>query len=147
MTRSVRPAAGVLLAVIALGGCGPRKSRRLSTPASMTRVDALSGPHFAFRTATLTPEGESKVTAVAAMLNRYPSRRIEVNGYTDSIGSEANNQGLSERRADAVKDALIRNGVNPNRIIVRGYGAANPVASNATAEGRAQNRRVEIVLE
>jgi outer membrane protein OmpA-like peptidoglycan-associated protein len=143
MTPSVRRAAGVVLAVVALGGCGPRRSRRPST----TRIDAVSGPHFAFRTSTLTPEGEAKVTGIAATLNRYPSRRIEVNGYTDSVGSDFTNQRLSEQRADAVKDALIRNGVHPNRIIVRGYGAANPVASNATAEGRAQNRRVEIVLE
>jgi len=113
----------------------------------MTKLDSLSGPHFAFGKATLTPEGEAKVWAVATNLNRYPNRPVEVNGYTDAIGTDARNERLSERRAEAVKDALVRYGVSASRITIRGYGDANPVASNATAEGRAQNRRVEIILE
>lgn len=113
----------------------------------MSRLDALSGPHFTFGKSTLSPEGEAKVQGVAATLNRYPSRAVEVNGYTDAIGTDARNERLSERRAEAVKDALVRNGVSASRITTRGYGDANPVASNATAEGRAQNRRVEIILE
>jgi OmpA-OmpF porin, OOP family len=72
---------------------------------------------------------------------------VDVNGYTDSSGSDAHNQLLSERRADTVKQALIEDGVSASRISTRGEGASNPVASNATAEGRAQNRRVEIILE
>jgi OmpA-OmpF porin, OOP family len=113
----------------------------------MSKLDSLSGPHFAFGKAALTPEGEAKVQAVATNLNRYPNRPVEVNGYTDAIGTDARNERLSERRADAVKDALVRYGVSASRITTRGYGDANPVASNATAEGRAQNRRVEIILE
>src|SRR5262249_59503808 len=66
---------------------------------------------------------------------------------TGDIGSDEHNQRLSELRAMAVTEALVRDGVNASRITTRGYGAANPVASNATAEGRAQNRRVEIFLE
>jgi len=113
----------------------------------MTKIESLSGPHFAFNQATLTPEGQAKVRGVAATLNRYPDRGIEVSGYTDSSGDDARNQRLSERRAEAVKQILVQSGVSARRITTAGYGAANPVASNATAEGRAQNRRVEIVLE
>ena len=139
-----RTAAG-LLALVALGGCGPRRARHPGAPP--ISKDSLSGPHFAFGKATLTPEGEAKVWAVAANLNRYPNRPVEVNGYTDAVGTDTRNERLSERRAEAVRDALVRYGVSASRITIRGYGDANPVASNATAEGRAQNRRVEIILE
>ena len=143
-----------------LGGCArpPRTAaaNAAATPAPppssdapppMTKIESLSGPHFAFNQATLTPEGQEKVRSVAETLNRYPDRGIEVSGYTDSTGSEARNQRLSERRAEAVKQILVESGVSASRITTTGYGASNPVASNATAEGRAQNRRVEIVLE
>jgi len=144
-----------------LGGCArphpPAAADAAATPAPpppssdapppMTKIESLSGPHFAFNQATLTPEGQAKVRGVAATLNRYPDRGIEVSGYTDSSGDDARNQRLSERRAEAVKQILVQSGVSASRITTAGYGAANPVASNATAEGRAQNRRVEIVLE
>jgi outer membrane protein OmpA-like peptidoglycan-associated protein len=113
----------------------------------MTKVDALAGPHFAFGESDLTAAGRAKVRDTAATLNKYPARRVQVNGYTDSFGSDANNQRLSERRANAVREALIEDGVSPSRITTRGDGSSNPVASNATAEGRAHNRRVEIILE
>ena len=113
----------------------------------MTKVESLAGPHFAFDKSDLTPEGRAKVRGAAATLNEYPDRRVEVNGYTDSIGSDAYNQRLSERRANTVQQALIEDGVSARRITAGGYGKTNPVASNATAEGRAQNRRVEIILE
>jgi OOP family OmpA-OmpF porin len=113
----------------------------------MTKVASLSGPHFAFNESQLTPEGQAKVRGAAQMLNQYPDRGIEVSGYTDSMGSDARNQRLSERRAEAVKQILVESGVSASRITTAGYGSANPLASNATAEGRAQNRRVEIVLE
>ena len=121
--------------------------RRSAALPPMTKVDALSGPHFAYAKAELTPEGQAKVQRAAQALNQYPNRRIEVNGYTDSSGDDARNLRLSERRADAVKQTLVESGVDASRVTATGYGSANPVASNATAEGRAQNRRVEIVLE
>jgi OmpA-OmpF porin, OOP family len=68
-------------------------------------------------------------------------------GYTDSIGSDAYNEKLSQRRAEAVKQYLVQKGVDPSRIAVRGLGKTNPVATNATAEGRAENRRVEIIAQ
>ena len=148
---------GILLGI--LGGCA-RPHRTVASdapgtpappsseaPPPMTKVESLSGPHFAFNAAALTAEGQAKVRGAAQMLKRYPDRGIEVSGYTDSTGSEARNQRLSERRAEAVKQILVESGVSASRITTTGYGASNPVASNATAEGRAQNRRVEIVLE
>jgi outer membrane protein OmpA-like peptidoglycan-associated protein len=135
--------------VIALIGCAPRRSssRRSAPPPRMSRIDALSGPHFTFGKSTLTPEGEAKVRQAAGVLNRYPNRYVEVNGYTDSAGTDERNQRLSERRANSVTDVLVSAGVSASRIRTHGYGSSNPVASNLSAEGRAQNRRVEIVLE
>jgi OOP family OmpA-OmpF porin len=74
---------------------------------------------------------------------KNPGLRVEVQGFTDSIGTEEYNQGLSERRADAVRNYLVERGVDPKIISSKGYGESNPVASNDTKEGRALNRRVE----
>jgi outer membrane protein OmpA-like peptidoglycan-associated protein len=141
MRRLRRGAAGALVALTMLGGCAKRP------PRARTRIESLSGPHFAFNSADLTPEGWTKVWVAATTLNRYPKRNVEVIGYADSSGTDEHNQWLSERRAAAVTETLVRDGVSVSRITTRGYGAANPVASNATAEGRAQNRRVEIILD
>jgi OmpA-OmpF porin, OOP family len=125
----------------------PRRRPGGREPARAPGSDALSGPHFAFGKSTLTPEGDAKVRQAAVVLNRYPNRYVEVNGYTDSEGTDERNERLSERRANSVTDVLVSAGVNANRIRARGYGSSNPVASNLSAEGRAHNRRVEIVLE
>lgn len=101
-----------------------------------------------FRTnmATLEPGGRRNVQKMADFLGQYPQYKALIEGHTDSTGSEALNQGLSERRANAVKSALVGMGISPDRITTRGYGEAYPVASNNTAAGRQQNRRVEIIL-
>ena len=83
---------------------------------------------------------------VARTLVEYPSSYVDVIGHTDSTGSASHNQDLSERRAEAVRNVLVRNGVQPQRVVAYGYGETQPIASNATAEGRAANRRVEIVI-
>ena len=83
---------------------------------------------------------------VATILNQYPSTYIDVVGYADSQGSESYNLDLSNRRANAVAGYLVGQKVKAERIYVAGMGEANPIASNATPEGRAQNRRVEITL-
>ncbi len=140
--RSVGGTLVLGVALLALGACGPPRAKRTAAPR-----DSLAGPHFAFGKSDLAPEGRAKVRIVAATLNKYPNRRVAVTGYTDVNGSDEHNEDLSLRRAEAVKQALVEDGVAERRIVVRGYGASNPVASNATAEGRAQNRRVEIVLE
>ena len=89
---------------------------------------------------------DSIITTLANYLIKNPDRKVIVEGYTDSKGSAAYNQGLSERRANAVKNALVRAGVDPSRIVAQGYGKEYPVASNATNSGRAQNRRVEVTI-
>ncbi len=82
---------------------------------------------------------------VVQIMNRYPALNVEVEGHTDSVGSDAYNQKLSQRRANAVKDYLVKKGgISASRLTTVGYGESKPVTSNATAEGRAKNRRVEL---
>ena len=86
------------------------------------------------------------VVSIAKVLKEYNKTFIQVNGYTDSTGNDAINIPLSVKRANAVADFLKLQGIASNRIIANGFGSNNPIASNATASGREQNRRVEIVL-
>ena len=79
-----------------------------------------------------------------AILQRHSNLKVEIAGHTDSAGSTAYNQGLSERRAQTVADYLIANGANADNISVNGYGEAEPVADNSSEDGRAANRRVEL---
>ncbi len=83
---------------------------------------------------------------LTTFLSQNQERTVQIEGYTDTTGSEQTNQALSERRANAVKNALVDRGVSNNRITARGMGPSSPVAGNDTASGRQQNRRVEIVL-
>ncbi|NLU00956.1 MAG: OmpA family protein [Pseudomonas lundensis] len=101
---------------------------------------------FDFDQASLKANSRDSITTLANYLIKNPDRKVIVEGYTDSKGSAAYNQGLSERRANAVKNALVRAGVDPSRIVAQGYGKQYPVASNATNSGRAQNRRVEVTI-
>ncbi|WP_312983139.1 OmpA family lipoprotein [Atlantibacter sp.] len=96
--------------------------------------------------ANLKPAGANTLTGVAMVLKEYPKTTVNVLGYTDSTGGSDLNMRLSQQRADSVASALITQGVAANRIQTRGMGPANPIASNDTAEGKAQNRRVEITL-
>ena len=116
-------------------------------PARGTKIAEIPGPNFDFDKATLTPAGRQLVAAAALTLKQNPSVRVSVDGHTDSIGSEAYNQKLSERRARTVADALVDEGIARDRLHVQGFGKSRPVADNKTAEGRARNRRVEIVVE
>ncbi|MCQ8212266.1 OmpA family protein [Cetobacterium somerae] len=83
---------------------------------------------------------------IASVLNQYPETRIVISGNTDNTGAYSYNMNLSVKRARSVADYLVRRGVNPNRITINGFGPDRPIASNATATGRAQNRRVEIQI-
>ena len=83
---------------------------------------------------------------LAAVLNEFPQRNALIEGHTDSSGSDAHNQTLSTQRADAVRSALLQQGIAGARIRARGYGESTPVSGNDTAAGRQMNRRVEIVL-
>ena len=103
--------------------------------------------NFGFDKYKITDEMVPALTEAASMLDEYPNLKVMVGGHTDSSGSEAYNQGLSERRAKSVADWLAANGVAPERLQVKGYGELNPKYDNKTKEGRKLNRRVEIDVE
>ena len=100
-----------------------------------------SGVMFDFDSAVLKPGGQAEIGRVATVLNNYPQTLLRVEGHTDTKGSEEYNQRLSEKRANAVKNALIQNGVNGQRITSIGYGESQPISSDDAA-----NRRVNIVI-
>ena len=95
---------------------------------------------------TLKPITQISLAKVSGILQAYPGLKLQVEGYTDSVGSDEYNQKLSENRADAVRNFLLTQGVQEANITSTGYGKAKPVADNATAQGRAQNRRVQLVV-
>lgn len=150
--------AGVgLLAGAAVGQYLDRQQRELEaglagTGAEVTRDgDALlvnfpSSLTFAVDSSTIRPEFYGAMDNVSATLNRYPQSYLDIVGHTDSTGSDAYNQALSERRASAVANHFRSRGVLPERIAAYGVGESQPIASNATAEGRQQNRRVELKI-
>jgi outer membrane protein OmpA-like peptidoglycan-associated protein len=96
--------------------------------------------------AHLKPGGERVVDHLADFMKTYRERRVAIEGFTDSVGNPGYNQDLSERRANAVRLALIDRGIDPARILARGYGEEYPVASNHNVAGRQMNRRVEVVI-
>ncbi len=102
----------------------------------------LVGVNFENNSAKLVSQSLAMLDAVAADLVKYPSLKVEVQGHTDSVGSDAYNLKLSQGRADSVRDYLVARGVAVAQLAARGYGESRPVADNTTAEGRAQNRRV-----
>ena len=95
---------------------------------------------------SLRPLAREKLAKVAGIVSGHPGLRLDVEGYTDSVGGEAYNQRLSEQRGDAVRDYLTQEGMAQSSVTAKGFGKAEPVASNDTAAGRQQNRRVEIVI-
>jgi outer membrane protein OmpA-like peptidoglycan-associated protein len=96
--------------------------------------------------AKLKPGGRRALANLARFMSQHPERKIVIEGFTDASGSPEANKRLSEQRAQAVRDALVREGIEPGRIEAHGLGAAYPVASNANSGGRQLNRRVEILL-
>ena len=101
---------------------------------------------FAFNSDNLGSNAQSNLNKLVTILNRYPDTDITVIGHTDSKGSDSYNQGLSERRANAVVTYLRNHNIAPSRLNANGMGENDPVATNDTDEGRAQNRRVEFVI-
>ncbi len=104
----------------------------------------LEGVTFENDSAQLKPESAATLDSVAASLVASPDVRVEVQGHTDSTGSDAYNLKLSQRRAEAVRDYLVSKGVPAARLEAKGYGESQPIAKNDTGEGRARNRRVEL---
>lgn len=107
---------------------------------------ATRGIYFETGKAILKSNSYAMLNEIISILEEYTDYSLRIGGYTDSQGSEATNLRLSQARVDAVKSYLTRNSVSEDRIEATGYGEANPIASNATATGRAQNRRVELEL-
>ena len=95
---------------------------------------------------TLRPAAREKLAKVAGIISGHPGLRLAVEGYTDSVGGDAYNQKLSEQRGESVRDYLTKEGVEGGSVTSKGFGKAEPVASNDTAAGRQQNRRVELVV-
>ncbi len=102
---------------------------------------------FDFDKDTIRPEYRQDIQSLAEFMKTYPSVTTTVEGHTDSVGSDAYNQNLSERRANSVREALISEGVDGSRVSSAGYGEARPIADNSTDEGRSMNRRVEAEVE
>jgi outer membrane protein OmpA-like peptidoglycan-associated protein len=106
----------------------------------------MSDVLFDFNKYTLKPEAREKLAKVSGILLAYPNLKLQVEGYTDNIGSEEYNQKLSEERAGGVKDYLVSQNVVDANVTSAGFGKSHPVADNSTSSGRAQNRRVELVV-
>ncbi|WP_260259098.1 OmpA family protein [Vibrio intestinalis] len=118
-------------------------------PVVMTKTfttSLLDTETFALNSSELKAESAAKLDEFVKLLMEFPQAMVEVVGHTDSSGAAEYNQILSEKRAQAVADALANQGIDPARISVRGEGEDNPVASNSTREGRAQNRRVDVTI-
>lgn len=101
---------------------------------------------FGFNRSDLSPQAGQSLNKLVTVLNKYPDTNIEVQGHTDSIGSDTYNMTLSEKRAGTVANYLQAKGIAGNRITTKGFGKTAPVASNDTEEGRAQNRRVNFLI-
>lgn len=110
------------------------------------RLQAPSNISFDTNRSDVRPEFMPVLNQLAASITQYPGTVIQVEGHTDSVGSASYNQTLSESRAQSVRSHLIQRGVAGNRIVAVGYGLTRPIADNATADGRAKNRRVEILI-
>ena len=104
----------------------------------------LRGIEFAFNKAAIDPVGTVVLDAAASTLSNCPNISVRIDGHTDSVGAEAYNQKLSERRAGAVRDYIAGKGIPASRLSTRGFGETKPVSDNATNDGRARNRRVEL---
>jgi OmpA-OmpF porin, OOP family len=96
--------------------------------------------------ATLQSGSQEQLNNIIAILKAYPNAHVKIGGYTDNTGDSAANQTLSENRAKNVMDAIVAGGIDPSRLESKGYGDSNPVADNSTPEGRAQNRRISLLV-
>jgi outer membrane protein OmpA-like peptidoglycan-associated protein len=140
-----------------IGAYMDAQERKLREETAGTGVDVIrdgdnlllrmpSGITFAYDRADVQPQFQPTLNEVASVLAQYPKTYIDIYGHTDSDGADAYNQTLSERRAQAVATYLTGRGVQSARIATRGFGESQPIASNATEEGKAANRRVEIKI-
>lgn len=124
-------------------GC-PEKAKAAPLFEGSKKSLVLEGVNFETNSATLTAASHATLDRVAESLNDSPDVRVEIAGHTDSMGAAAHNKQLSAARADSVRRYLVSRGVDESRLVAKGYGKDRPIADNATAAGRAKNRRVEL---
>jgi outer membrane protein OmpA-like peptidoglycan-associated protein len=124
----------------------PEHGAGAAQPADDGLVLTLGDVVFDAGKATLQSSAMTAIDRLAQLLSVYPERTVRIEGHTDSVGDAAANQALSERRAAAVRDALLARGVDAARVEAIGFGATHPVAANRTESGRQKNRRIDIVL-
>jgi OmpA-OmpF porin, OOP family len=110
-----------------------------------THIRIMQKVHFKTNKADIRPDSFHLLDTVAMVLRDFPTIKVEVQGHTDSVGNDAYNMRLSQARAESVREYLIQRGVDPGRMVARGYGETRPIESNRTKKGRAENRRVEFV--
>ena len=110
------------------------------------RQYTLDNVHFDFGKSTIRPESFGELNELVSFLQYKENVRIEIGGHTDNVGNEADNLRLSQQRADAIRQYLIKKNITADRVVAKGYGASMPVADNATAEGRQANRRTVVRL-
>lgn len=116
-------------------------------PAPPAKIVTLEGANFDVDKATLKPEGKKKLDVAVTAMKDQPALRVTIEGHCDSTGSHAHNMKLSAARAEAAKAYLVSQGADGKRIATEGFGEAKPIADNKTAEGRAKNRRVDVLAK
>jgi len=147
-THSYAKIGGYTVKVTVDDGRGGSCTATASLPVvqKFTLTESAGKVLFDFNKATLKPEAKNQLARVLQVLKDQPGAQVDIAGHTDSIGSDAYNMKLSKARAESVATYLVQNGVPRQNIRTEAFGKRNPIASNATAEGRAQNRRVEITV-
>jgi OOP family OmpA-OmpF porin len=123
----------------------PAVAEAPAAPPPVKQRIVLRGVNFAFNSADIQADARPVLDQAAELLRENPGIDVRVEGHTDSVGSDQYNQALSVRRAEAVYRYLVNRGIEPERFTVEGLGKSQPVASNETENGRAQNRRVELI--
>ena len=115
-------------------------------PPKVERTIILDNVLFDFDKTAIKPDAAKILDRLVTFLKQNTDKRVDLEGHTDSVGTDQYNQGLSERRAASVRDYVVKKGVEGSRITARGYGEAKPIADNNTEQGRAKNRRVEVKI-
>lgn len=155
-------AKGAIIGAVVGGAAGAiigsqmdRQARELEEKLKGANVERLgeaiaikfdSGLLFGFDSSDISTDARNNLTLLANSLKEYDNTDVVIIGHTDSVGSETYNQGLSERRAKSAADFLVTQGISRDRLIVEGRGEVEPIADNATDEGRRLNRRVEVLI-
>jgi OOP family OmpA-OmpF porin len=109
-----------------------------------SRTYTLDNVHFDFGKASLRPDSYSELEELVSYMQHKDNIKIEIAGHTDNVGKEADNLKLSQQRAETIRNYLVKKGIQPGRLVAKGYGSTQPVADNDTDEGRQLNRRTEV---